>query len=632
MGAFVGIVTQPGRTPNSDAADKMVSAVVAPSHKTLKRCRDSNIYVVSRLAGALGDVAENENVIVVAEGRLNDTHRLSIAVALDAQRRGLAGMVAAAYAKWGVEFLKIASGEFSFAIWDKRKQMLICGRDKFGRVPLYYMPTKSGIVFASDFVSFVSNQTTGLEQNEAWVVEYLSGAVTNHEDTAFKGVSRLPPGKIMWWRAGEIQVQSYWSVSDVSPTENNIPIEKISIALEDAVEKRTSDDNVVAMLSGGLDSSTIAIIARDLHKSKHSGPLATISLVFDDTPEYSERCYVDSIIATGGFEPHYVKAKPFDTFSGLERLISVHGAPINAHGALITDQVEAEAERIGFSSVLNGHGGDETISGLGTMRLIELASEGKWWALYKELALLSRSSGMNVLASFKSLFLSRGVGIAPKLARLFNAGIKEGAQQPTEESLLRHEWREHASVGLSNATRLKYAPANYTTERDFQESILSAPLQSTAFEFLFCQFRSRGMKAEFPLWDSTLVEYCLMTPSRQKLGSGVTRKLIRSAIGDRLPQIVANRASKFDFSNFFEHSMRGSRDDFAEIATLGNHRVFDFVDPEAFKKAILDLGTEHNANGVRAARKIWMVLNLFIWINSLGFNGHKRSQPLELPC
>lgn len=632
MSVFAGVVAIGQVQPRPGATVSMLENMHAPGHNKLKRYHDIEIDVSLRHRAGESGFYSNERVTIVSDSRLDATEHLCALLRLPILEADQGSLLAAAYAKWGEAMVDHIDGEFAFAIWDKQQRSLLCARDRCGRIPFAYLVRPSGVIFATDFLPIAVCQSNALALNEPWIIDYITGATSDQESTPFKDVKRLPPGCLLHWRKDEHKVRKYWSISEIGPTFDYVDVSDISTALEQSIAKRTRDENVFAMLSGGLDSSSIAVLTRDICRKRNDKMLPTVSLVFDDPSNETERPYIESVLQQGGFDPYFVNVKVFDPIAEIQHLTRVQGAPTSGFGAPIFDQAIAKAEELGFSSALDGHGGDEIASSFGEMRFFELAQDGKWGALARELVLASRHSQLNVISNFSGLLGSRGTGFAAKLARRLHSRVGGTTRTLSEQKLLNSDWERHAAIEHGRASTGGSGASRHRTERSFQESVLADPLQSQALEFVWRQFRCRGMRLELPFWDLRVIEYCLRAPSQQKLKNGVPRSLIREMMKGRLPSMVANRTSKFDFSDWFVRSVQLSADSIQQYASLQNHPVFDYVDHVAFETATNDLRHQDGVISAQSSRKIWTVLNLLLWMDMVEALQAKQKEPLEIPC
>jgi asparagine synthase (glutamine-hydrolysing) len=168
-----------------------------------------------------------------------------------------------AYARWSDRCLEHLRGDFCFALWDEDRQRLFCGRDQLGVRPLFYTTQGNGW-FVSDSLDFtVAKATVNGELDDYWVADFLSsGFCTDKDRTVYKQVKRLPPAHFLSICARESVVHKYWKLEIQSPiyyprTRNYV--ERFREVIASAIKDRLPQDRVGIAMSGGLDSSTLAV-------------------------------------------------------------------------------------------------------------------------------------------------------------------------------------------------------------------------------------------------------------------------------------------------------------------------------------------------------------------------------------
>ena len=177
-------------------------------------------------------------------------------------------LILRAYAAWGAECVQHLRGDFAFAIWDARKNSLFCARDHFGVKPFYYAELGELFVFSNALACLRQHPDVSDELNDAAIGDFLLfGLNCDPATTTFRGISRLPAAHSMTISQEGLRIQRYWSV----PTNGRIRyqraedyVEHFQILLQAAVADRTRADRVGILLSGGLDSATVAATAREL--------------------------------------------------------------------------------------------------------------------------------------------------------------------------------------------------------------------------------------------------------------------------------------------------------------------------------------------------------------------------------
>jgi asparagine synthase (glutamine-hydrolysing) len=202
-----------------------------------------------------------------------------------------------AYAAWGAECVEHLRGDFSFAIWDARSRALFCARDHFGIKPFYYAQLGDLFVFSNTLNCVRLHPEVSEELNDTAIGDFLLfGLNYDNATTSFRDVQRLPPAHCLTLSSGGLNIKRYWAPPTngrIRYAENGEYIEHFQALLQDAVADRLRTNRVGILLSGGLDSSSVAAVAKDV--SGKSSPATEIrgysyvyeSLIPDREGEYA---------------------------------------------------------------------------------------------------------------------------------------------------------------------------------------------------------------------------------------------------------------------------------------------------------------------------------------------------------
>ena len=247
---------------------------------------------------------------ITADVRLDNRgeiyQKLNIGQSLDSL--GDATLILHAYLKWQDKCVDHLLGDFAFAIWDPRKQVLFCARDHFGLRPFYYHHSRQKrFVFASSAKAITVLKKVPYQINEGRIANYLVPQLewVDLTSTFFDGVFRLPPGHIAIVRNSAIEISEYWDQtpeSDPGPMSDDDFKDGFLEALTRAVECRLRGPtaSVGSMLSGGVDSGSVVAIAKDIFQDACKDPLPTFSAVSGEqgSPETSNCADSNSIFET----------------------------------------------------------------------------------------------------------------------------------------------------------------------------------------------------------------------------------------------------------------------------------------------------------------------------------------------
>lgn len=487
-----------------------------------------------------GSLQHSDDWIAVSDARLDNGIALAAQLGCKNENDEL---LLHAYRRWGNDCVHHIQGEFAFVVWDPQKECLFLARDPFGVRPIYYSLTDSGFAFASQANALLELPDFVKASSKSRIAEFLRGSIPPVDQSSFLGISRLPAGFRAVVRNNRIKVKSYWSwtLPELFKGSEQEMSDRLAFLFRQAVERRVPDvDPVAVTLSGGLDSSAVAVTVAGLPRFQ-AELVPTYSIVFDSRPSLSERKFIECLLSVGGFKPHFYSAETEDPFLNFDRRLIDHAglflAPNIATGSKLLEGLQPG------TVLLSGHGGDEVISH-GYERFHDLAQAGHWLRFYREC--FGANEG-RALAALRVL-LSYYVGYShrhPQLRRLIIQLLSKWGSDSrfAVDGLLSDEFREEATQ--PEAVQLDTSSCG----RQRHLASLADPEQQYALEFLDRDGGIAGREVRFPFWDRDLIEFMLSVPADQKLRGGFNRSLMRRAMRGSLPEKVRLRRGKHDFSH-----------------------------------------------------------------------------------
>jgi asparagine synthase (glutamine-hydrolysing) len=478
-------------------------------------------------------------------------------------------LILAAYKKWGRACPKYLLGDFAFAVWDNVLGEMFCARDHVGVKPLYYFHAPGeAFVFGSEIKALFQAAGVPRRVSEKRIGEYLISALDDPEATFYERIKRLPAAHTLAVSLGGFHTERYWKAAaqqlelgsddEYDARFRELLFEAVRCRLRgpDGDAGRTG---VGSFLSGGLDSSAVSCVARDV-RGADCGELAVFSSVFDSTPECDERAWINSVLSGGGMEPHWIDGDSRSTLMGLESVLWHQDEPFVAPNLCATRVHYQAARESGVRVVLDGHGGDETI-GYGYKRLAELARASQWRALRHEMNALRQHGFLDARDARVGRVIWNCVSRRHRPLRVL-ARVNEAVRKrlPRGKAAAQEEenpsWRALVNPGFAAREHLEERsqqaqasdPQTARTDAEHHAHIVNDALQGLAFETLNKVAASEGVEARYPLWDKRVVEFCLSLPAEHKLRDGWSRLILRRALGGVLPEDIRWRTSKADFA------------------------------------------------------------------------------------
>jgi len=274
-----------------------------------------------------------------------------------------------AWEAWGAGCLDRFNGMFAFALWDRNRETLFLARDRLGIKPLYYALLPDGrILFGSELKALLVCPELARKLDPRAVEEYFTFGYIPAPRTIFEGIRKLEPGTCATLTRGEREVRPvrYWDV----PLARGLPAtdhaETLVAELKAAVGRRlVSDVPLGAFLSGGIDSSAVVAMMRELGV----GHLLTCSIGFSE-PRYDESAYARRV-ARAKETDHKTETVEASDYRLLEKLVGIYDEPYADSSAIPTYRVCALARRH-VTVALSGDGGDENFIGYRRYRLFAM--------------------------------------------------------------------------------------------------------------------------------------------------------------------------------------------------------------------------------------------------------------------
>lgn len=580
-------------------------------------------------------VDEMGRTVLVADARIDNREELIQRLRPRPTPEGVitdALLIRTAYERWGNECAAHLIGDFAFALWDVDARRLFCARDAVGVRPFFYAyrPGRS-FAFGSEIKSLFPVPTVSRAVNEDRVADYLSATVTDAEATFYRDVRRLPPGHALEVTPDGLRTWAYWELEperEISLPSDEAYVEAFLERFDEAVRCRLrSSAPVGTYLSGGLDSSSIAVTARDL-RSEEKGPLPTFSTVYDRFPSCDERTYMNAVLAEGGFDPHFFSGDDVNALHHLEALLTVHDEPFFAPNLATRWAELSHIRSMGIPILLDGHGGDEVIS-KGFGRLHELARSGQWVSLARETWGVSRIHDGGLGARLWGTYAWH-YGVQPWMeshpwaqrmqgwmcqARgyLSSRHSHRGPQDGENQSILSPLLEDDRDVD-ARGRRIRDRESAVSATRGQHYASLVAPIQGLGLEVLDRTVRAFGLELRFPFLDRRLVEFCLALPADQKRRHGWGRYVLRNAMQGRLPDRICRRHSKTDFTGHFTTGLVSEKMSlralFLDLRSKGN----DYVDQSAVTKLMAGLEDLGPKTPTQVVFRLWRCAVLAKWL------------------
>lgn len=566
--------------------------------------------------------AQQSNLVLVADVRIDNRADLLGALYAPGNRQIIISdeeLVLKAYQRWGEACPERLVGDFCFAIWDGRNRTLFCARDHMGVKPLYYSSGSRLFLCASEIKALFCHARTPRRLNEVRVADYLAMNFEDKVITFYRDIYRLPPGHSVSVGPKGLRIRCYWSLdasSDIRLKSDSEYAESFRDIFTQAVRYRLRSHRPLGfLLSGGLDSSSIVCVARQLAKNRGGAPLIAFSASFPDFPQLNEQAFIDEVVASGGIEVNSVCADQVGPLHDFERVFLHQDEPFHAPNLFVYWVLAAAAVERGVDILVDGVDGD-TIVSHGLEFLVELFWSARVWRLASEIRWLARRTGhaRRRIAWHQAI---RPSLIEPLLLRWkwLSSGVGKGlsdAPLTVNRAFARRVGWSERYRALLGKRAWPSCSLKETHWRQITSGII--PFYLEVNDKAAAAF---GLDHRHPFFDRRLVEFCYGLPSEQKLKAGWDRVVQRRAMDGILPKRIQWRIWKAHWGLNFERGlMQFHRTLLEDFLADGAAPVWEYVD----RLALLAAYKRCRANGLteRDGMSLWVAVTLGLWLQRMG--------------
>jgi len=459
-----------------------------------------------------------------------------------------------AFEQWGEGCLDRFNGEFALAVWDRRERELFLARDRFGVRPLFLAELGGDVAFASVAAALLRHPAAERRIDPVALVDTFTLWSVLPERSAFPGIYELPAGHfVRVGRQGRGPLRRWYDLRfgprDGTRTERPEALaEELRSRLDDATRIRLRADVPVGVyLSGGLDSSITATLARD-HVPRG---LRAFSVGFEDG-RFDESEFQDGMAAALGVELTRVTVTGADVAEAFPEVVRRAEVPLLRTAPAPLMRLSRAVRDAGMKVVLTGEGADEVFAGYG---IFQEAMVRRFWA--RRPASRMRPALLGRIYPYLSRDLARGGGF---MGAFFSAGLTD-----LDDPLYSHRPRIATTSRnlrfLSDEARSVAAEAGDPIERwiarlpegfdGFGPLGRAQYLEIHSFMTGYLlhgqgdrMLMANAVEGRFPFLDVDVVAFAASLPERLRLRDLQEKHLLRRAFAGMLPAEIATHPKR----------------------------------------------------------------------------------------
>ncbi len=516
------------------------------------------------------------------------------------------------YIEWGDDCLSRFNGMWGIALYDMRKNILFCSRDRFGVKPFYYNKDENIFVFGSELKSvveyFKKDSSFQKKINREVAYDYFVNNFTDHtENTFIKNIKHLLPSHYIKIQDKDFSVKRYFTLQ-VNNEFGKYDIKKFAVIknsfselIFDSIKLRLrSDVPVGTCLSGGLDSSTVVSAISKFLKEDADFDITqigkrqkTFSAVYDD-PSIDERKFIEEVVASTNSDSHYVFPDSADFSADVDKFIFQLDEPIGGTSPYAQWNVMRIARENNVTVLLDGQGADESLGGYEVyfgFVYANLFKGGNYAGLISELSKNFRKGFEISRRGLKYYLNSKSRNLNSPVTKFYNPDF---LKDYSGKSILEYRTTDNLNIKLYE---------------DLSQYILPSLLRFEDRNAMNFSIESRT-----PFLDYRIIKLLFETEGIYKIHNGWSKWILRNSMNGFVPENIVWRRDKKGFPTPERKWMMRLKDDFRNLVGENKEDLSVFFNTDL----ILKNYDEIIANANIKSHFLWKIYNFAKWKKMYG--------------
>ena len=575
------------------------------------------LAIIDLVTGEQPAFSEDRSIAVVLNGEIYNYRELRALL----EKRGHSFRSASdtevlphLYEEYGDAMVNELNGMFAFALWDSRRRRLLIARDRFGEKPLYWGVFDNTLLFASEPKVLLAHPAVKPSLNLQALRQYLSFDYVPAPLTIYRGINKLTAAHKLTLERGEVKVERYWKLDyktkEPAPSEREAA-DHLRELMADAVRMRlVSDVPLGVLLSGGVDSSTIAALA----VRASSEAVKTFSISFAEA-SFDESAYARGVAKFLGTDHHEERLSANLAANLVSEIGSWMDEPFS-DPSLVPTYLLSRFTRKHVTVALGGDGGDELFAGY------PMYVGHRWAEIYKYVPGVVRRGliepvvrGLpvktkNLSFDYKALRFITGA----RYDTVARHHIWFGSFTPDQQQQLL------TPDALAATNSEIYAEAREIAEECNNDDLVTR-MQSVDTRLYLAEdiltkvdraSMAVSLEVRAPFLDPRVAEFAASLPSNYKLRRMKTKYILKKAVRDLLPGFVTRRGKKgfgVPVAEWLKFNLRPLARDLLSPERVRRAGVFN-------ADYVARLQDEHERGVANHRKLLWTLLMFELWHES----------------
>jgi asparagine synthase (glutamine-hydrolysing) len=511
------------------------------------------------------------------------------------------------YKKYKENVTEHLNGFFAFAIHDKKENTVFIARDRIGIKPLFFYKDNNAYIFASEIKAILAfNIEKKLHipsLHRYFQLNYIPGP-----DTIFEHIKQIEPGTRLFIQNDNISSERYYTSPQKPQFDGGYyqAQQNLKALMLKSIERRLiADVPVGSFLSGGIDSSIIAVLTSKLNKN-----IESFSIGFPDEPYYDETEYAKAVAKKSGLKHHIINVHSKDMLEALPDVMDYLDQPFADSSALPVFILSKEVRKH-VTVALSGDGADELFGGY-----------RKHYAHYKAL----NKSLLNTLIKTAGPLLklapqSRNSSLADKArqAARFSQGIKRKG--------IERYWHWASISSESYTCQLLKEKWPFLIERPWEHLDIEIPKKHELHHILNADVKmllpndmltkvdsmsmANSLEVRVPFLDHEIVDFAMNLPDSFKINEHSQKRILQDTFRNDLPDELYNRSKKgfeVPLLNWFRKDLFSLIfNELLSKETIEKQNIFNFSMIQKLKKQLM------SSNPGDSPARIWALIVFQQW-------------------
>ncbi|MCG3678652.1 asparagine synthase (glutamine-hydrolyzing) [Aliarcobacter butzleri] len=497
-----------------------------------------------------------DDILLVFNGEIYNYKELIHVEHLECKTKSDSEVLIRLYQKYEFDFLNKLNGMFSFCIYDMKKDLYFCARDRYGKKPFFYYFKDNKFIFSSSVKSILNLLDYKPNLNKVALSKYMQYFVSFGEDSFYQDIFKLEASTYLIYepnKSRELQKKKYYKINTYKAIKDEKQaLNDIEELLFKSVEYRlNSDVEVASLLSGGIDSSLISALYTKISGKK----INTFSIGYDEYKNYCELNFAQITASHINSNHHPVEINQKEYINHFEQTLDMLEEPHGDSAAIPLNILTKQINKAGIKTVLSGEGSDEIFLGYDNY-----AKFLKYYEFEKS------------LSNEQNLFLNDIIGALQN-----NTKESEYLRRIVKKQNLYNSFGE-IYTDIQRKRLFKKVPT-YKTETAKQDPVdwmsyidLKIWLGESLLSKVDRISMGNSLEVRTPFLDFNLVNYMFSVESHIKVGD-TNKYLLKKIASKYIPETIINRTKKGFNSPFNEWLNKEYKDKILEVIVEVNNQT-----------------------------------------------------------